>query len=104
MKTSPLAVTGTCFAKSLVLSVLFLQVVFFLRMAEAGRVLWVHPPSIRDTRAGAQAHIQAAADGRADPTRSLWAVCASAPSPAQHRSAPGALREHPVFLVVPTAS
>ena len=53
MKTSPLAVTGTCFAKSLVLSVLFLQVVFFLRMAEAGRVLWVHPPSIRDTRAGA---------------------------------------------------
>jgi len=40
----------------------------------------------------------------ADPTHSLWAACVSAPSPAQHRSAPGALREHPVFQFVPTAS
>ena len=32
------------------------------------------------------------------------AACASAPSPAQHRSAPSVLREHPVFQFVPIAS
>jgi len=35
---------------------------------------------------------------------SLWAACASAPSPAQHSSAPGVRREPPVCAFMPIAS
>jgi len=36
-------------------------------------------------------------------SHSLWAACASAPSPAQHSSAPGVQREPPVLQFVPLA-